>query len=172
MSLFPPLLLAQVQDSAQTLSDAEVEPFILISVLLSLVVIFLASKVGGELCARIDLPPVLGELVGGVVVGLSVLKLLAFPGEGGIGGEDSLLMSFLERTAGMPHEAISHVFASQGEIISTLSELGVILLLFEIGLESDLKELIRVGPQAAIVATVGVAVPFAAGTLGLIALLS
>jgi Kef-type K+ transport system membrane component KefB len=168
VSLFP--LLAQVQESAQTLSDAEVEPFILISVLLSLVVIFLASKVGGELCARIDLPPVLGELVGGVIVGLSVLKLLAFPGEGGGGGEDSLIMAFLERTAGMPHEAITHVFSSQGEIISTLSELGVILLLFEIGLESDLKELIRVGPQAAIVATVGVAVPFAAGTLGLITL--
>jgi Kef-type K+ transport system membrane component KefB len=166
-SPFP--LLAQIEESSQALSSADIEPFVLTSVLLSLVVIFLASKVGGELCARIDLPPVLGELIGGVVVGLSVLKLLAFPGEGGSGGEDSLIMSFLERTAGMPHEAISEVFSSQGEIISTLSELGVILLLFEIGLESDLKELIRVGPQAAIVAVVGVVVPFAAGTLGLIA---
>jgi Kef-type K+ transport system membrane component KefB len=46
--------------------------------------------------------------------------------------------------------------------------LGVIILLFEIGLESDLQELIRVGPQAAVVAVVGVAVPFLAGTLGLI----
>ena len=116
MSLFPPLLLAQVQDSGQTLSDAEVEPFILISVLLSLVVIFLASKVGGELCARIDLPPVLGELVGGVVVGLSVLKLLAFPGEGGIGGEDSLLMSFLERTAGMPTKPLATFLPPRGKL--------------------------------------------------------
>jgi Kef-type K+ transport system membrane component KefB len=41
-------------------------------------------------------------------------------------------------------------------------------LLFEIGLESDLQELIRVGPQAAAVAVVGVAVPFLVGTLGLI----
>ncbi len=40
--------------------------------------------------------------------------------------------------------------------------------MFEIGLESDLKELLRVGPQAAIVAVIGVVVPFAAGTVGLI----
>ena len=46
----------------------------------------------------------------------------------------------------------------------------MIILLFEIGLESNLKELIRVGPQAAVVAVVGVVVPFAAGTAGLIAL--
>lgn len=42
------------------------------------------------------------------------------------------------------------------------------MLLFEIGLESDLKELIEAGVQATIVAIVGVTVPFAAGTLGLI----
>jgi Kef-type K+ transport system membrane component KefB len=51
-----------------------------------------------------------------------------------------------------------------------LSEIGVIILLFEIGLESDLKELIRVGPQAAVVAVVGVAVPFVTGTAGLMLL--
>ena len=43
----------------------------------------------------------------------------------------------------------------------------MIILLFEIGLESDLKELLRVGPQASIVAIIGVVVPFAAGTGGL-----
>ncbi|MGA0200476.1 MAG: hypothetical protein ACO3NK_15430, partial [Prochlorotrichaceae cyanobacterium] len=59
-SPFP--LLAQIEESSQALSSADIEPFVLTSVLLSLVVIFLASKVGGELCARIDLPPVLGEL--------------------------------------------------------------------------------------------------------------
>ncbi|MGB7488476.1 MAG: cation:proton antiporter, partial [Phormidesmis sp.] len=46
----------------------------------------------------------------------------------------------------------------------------VIILLFEIGLESDLKELIRVGPQAAVVAVIGVVVPFVAGTAGLVLL--
>ena len=158
-------LLAEVK----TISNSEAEPFVLIAVLLSLVIIFLASKIGGELCAKINLPSVLGELIGGVVVGVSILRLIAFPEEGSL-GEESLIMGFLERTAGMPSGAIPLVFESQGQIISTLSELGVILLLFEIGLESDLKELIRVGPQAAIVAVVGVAVPFAAGTLGLMTL--
>jgi len=46
----------------------------------------------------------------------------------------------------------------------------VIILLFEIGLESDLRQLKEVGPQAVIVACVGVAVPFAAGTAGLMML--
>ena len=41
------------------------------------------------------------------------------------------------------------LFASQAEVLDLFAELGVIILLFEIGLESDLKELIRVGPQAA-----------------------
>lgn len=158
-------LLAEVK----TISNSEAEPFILIAVLLSLVIIFFASKIGGELCAKVNLPPVLGELIGGVVVGVSILRLIAFPEEGSL-GEESLIMGFLEQTAGMPSGAIPFVFESQGQIISTLSELGVILLLFEIGLESDLKELIRVGPQAAIVAVIGVVVPFAAGTLGLMTL--
>jgi Kef-type K+ transport system membrane component KefB len=52
-------------------------------------------------------------------------------------------------------------------VISVLAELGVIILLFEIGLESDIRELQKVGYQATIVACVGVAVPFGAGTAGL-----
>ncbi|MHC5721955.1 MAG: cation:proton antiporter, partial [Nostoc sp.] len=49
------------------------------AVLLSLVVIYLASKVGGELSNQVGFPPVLGELLGGVVVGISVFHLLVFP---------------------------------------------------------------------------------------------
>ena len=140
---------------------------ILAGVLLSLVVVYLASKLGGELCARVDLPPVLGELVGGVVVGVSALNLLVFP-EGGADSSSSLIMSFLQATAGLTPEAAEGVFQAQSEVISVLAELGVIILLFEIGLESDLKELIRVGPQAAVVAVIGVTIPFVAGTVGLI----
>ena len=53
---------------------------VLASVLLSLVVVYIASKLGGELCNKVDLPPVLGELVAGVLVGVSALHLLTFPG--------------------------------------------------------------------------------------------
>jgi Kef-type K+ transport system membrane component KefB len=130
-------------------------------------VIYFASKLGGEICARINLPPVLGELVGGVVVGVSALHLLVFP-EGGADVTNSALVKFLEATAGLSPEAALSVFHTQSEVISVLAELGVVILLFEIGLESDLQELIRVGPQAAVVAVVGVVTPFAAGTAGLV----
>src|SRR5688500_14042911 len=49
------------------------------------------------------------------------------------------------------------------EVLHVLAELGVILLLFEIGLETDLREMFRVGPAALSVAAVGVVVPFALG---------
>lgn len=162
-SLFsqPPLLAGT--------TEAELGPLILAGVLLSLVVIYLASKVVGELCARINLPPVLGELIGGVLVGVSVLNLLIFSGPEG-GETSSVILSFLQNTAGLAPEATPRVAEAISEVISVLSELGVIILLFEIGLESDLKELIRVGPQAAAVAVVGVAVPFTIGTAGLVAL--
>ncbi len=148
-------------------AEAADSSMVLAGVLLSLVVVYFASKLGGELCARINLPPVLGELVGGVLVGVSALHLIVFPGEG-ITADDSLIIKFLEFTAGLAPEGAIAVFDSQSEVISVLSELGVILLLFEIGLESKLDELIRVGPQAAVVAVVGVVAPFAAGTFGLV----
>ncbi len=146
---------------------AESGPLILAGVLLSLVVIYLASKIGGEVCARLDLPPVLGELVGGVVIGISALNLLVFP-ESGADSSSSLIASFLQATSGANPDSMAAIFETQSEVIAILSELGVVILLFEIGLESDLKELIRVGPKAAAVAVVGVIVPFVTGMLGLI----
>ncbi len=162
-----PWLNSLVATATEAEIEAESGSLILAGVLLSLIIIYFASKLGGEICARIDLPPVLGELVGGVLVGVSAFHLLVFPEAGSI-ASDSLIVSFLQQTAGLSPEATNHVFASQSEVISLLSELGVIILLFEIGLESDLKELIRVGPQAAIVAVVGVVAPFAMGTAGLV----
>ena len=148
-------------------NEAELGPLVLASVLLSLIVIYLAAKLGGELCARVNLPSVLGELVGGVVVGVSALNLIVFPE--GAEPVHSFLMDFVQLTANLEPDALLTVFKSQSEVVSILAEIGVIILLFEIGLESDLKELIRVGPQAAVVAIVGVVVPFVAGTVGLIA---
>ncbi|HEY9888499.1 MAG TPA: cation:proton antiporter, partial [Candidatus Obscuribacterales bacterium] len=149
-------------------SEAEIEPLVLAGVLLSLITVYLAAKIGGELCARLNLPSVLGELIGGVVVGVSALHLLVFPE--GAADAGSVLMGLVESTSGMHGESLLAVFRGESEVVSILAELGVIILLFEIGLESDLKELIRVGPQAAVVAVIGVVVPFALGTAGLITL--
>jgi Kef-type K+ transport system membrane component KefB len=142
------------------------ESLVLAGVLLSLISIYIAAKLGSEICARINLPPVLGELIGGVAVGVSALRLLVFPSSGS-DGTDSLIVQFLQATAGLSAAAIPSLFHAQGDVISVLAELGVIVLLFEIGLESNLKALMAVGTQALIVAIVGVAVPFGAGTAGL-----
>ena len=156
-------LFATIPEHVDTDTDTSL---VLSSILLSLVIIYFASKLGGEICARIDLPPVLGELVGGVTIGISILGLLVFP-EGMNTANNSLIMRFLQFSADVTPENIQTIFNSQGEIISILSELGVIILLFEIGLESNLKELISVGPQSVMVAIVGVVAPFVLGTLGL-----
>ena len=51
----------------------------------------------------------------------------------------------------------------ESEVIHAVAELGVLILLFEVGLESDLGGPLRAGPQATLVAVVGVALLFAAG---------
>ena len=97
--------------------------------LLALIAIFLAAKIFGELAERLGQPAVLGEIVGGIVIGVSGLHLVD------------------------PHDATIHL----------LAELGVILLLFQIGLETDLKKLMSVGGSATTVAFVGVALPLIGG---------
>jgi len=148
--------------------EAENSPVVLAGVLLSLVIIYLASKLGSEVARKLDFPPVLGELVAGVIVGVSALHFIVFP-EGGLAASDSIVMQFLGLINTLTPEASTQIFESQSEVISVLAELGVIILLFEIGLESDLRQLKEVGIQATVVACVGVAVPFAAGTAGLMA---
>ncbi|NJM95913.1 MAG: cation:proton antiporter [Phormidesmis sp. RL_2_1] len=158
--------MAELSPLLAEVDEAEVGSLVLAGVLLSLITVFIAAKVGGEICARLNLPSVLGELVGGVVVGISALHLIVFPEGANI--PHSALMDMVQMTAGIEPEGLLKVFSGESEALSVLAELGVIILLFEIGLESDLKELIRVGPQAAVVAVVGVLAPFIAGTAGLI----
>ena len=52
-----------------------------------------------------------------------------------------------------------------GELLSTLAEIGVILLLFEVGLETDLRSFVRLGTSALTVALIGVVTPFVLGFL-------
>ncbi|RUR73768.1 cation:proton antiporter [Chlorogloeopsis fritschii PCC 9212] len=140
---------------------------IMAGVLISLIVIYLASIIGAEICARLNMPPVLGQLLGGLVVGISAFHLLVFP-EGGGDSSNSLIINFLIATTGLSLDGAVTTFQINSEVISVLAEIGVVILLFEIGLESDLKELLKVGPYSAIVALVGVAAPFFGGTFGLI----
>jgi len=94
-----------------------------------LVVMLGAAKLFGAVAQRVGQPAVLGELVAGVVLGLSVMGLVD------------------------PRHDVLHL----------LAELGVVILLFEIGLETDLRQLVQVGGAATLVALVGVILPFALG---------
>ena len=105
--------------------DPENSPIVLSGVLLSLVVIYLASKLGAEVAKNLDFPPVLGELVAGVIVGVSALHLIVFP-EAGVSASNSGIMTVLQSINHLSPAALTSVFESQSEVISVLAELGVI----------------------------------------------
>jgi Kef-type K+ transport system membrane component KefB len=141
-------------------------PILLTGVLLSLVIIYLTSKIGAEISQYLNFPPVLGELVSGVIVGVSAFDWIVLA-DSDSPSTESGVMFILQWIYHISPAIAANIFESQSEVISVLAELGVIILLFEIGLESDLRQLKAVGVQAVVVACVGVAVPFAAGTAGL-----
>jgi len=102
--------------------------------LFGIVTVLLAAKVGGELFERMNQPAVLGELVFGVVMGN--LGLFGFH-----------VLDALKTDAGL----------------AIAAEIGVILLLFEVGLESNVDELLDVGSSALLVAALGIVVPVVLG---------
>jgi Na+:H+ antiporter len=104
------------------------------TVLLALAFAIVCAKLVGELVERMGQPAVLGELVFGILAGNATL----------LGGPD------LSRLAG-------------SETLTVLAELGAVLLLFQVGLESTPKEMMAVGGRAALVAVVGVVTPMLLG---------
>lgn len=105
-----------------------------VPVLLGIVVILAAAKLGGEAFERIGQPAVLGELIMGMILGN--LALFGF-------------------------DAFEFLGTTQG--IEILAQLGVILLLFQVGLESNVKEMLSVGWSSLLVAVLGVIAPFFLG---------
>ena len=103
------------------------------TVLIALVAVMLGAKLFGEVLERFGQPSVLGELLFGIVLG----NLASF------GGPVSALAG--------------------NETFVVLAEIGAILLLFHVGLESTPREMMAVGGRAALVAVVGVAAPMALG---------
>ncbi len=105
-----------------------------LDILLGLMVILLAAKLGGDMFERFGQPAVLGELVMGMIIGNMHLA-----------GIDVFEPFKYDIT------------------LEVLAELGVILLLFEVGLESSVKEMMKVGVASFMVAIFGVIVPFFLG---------
>ncbi|UPG87544.1 cation:proton antiporter [Luteibacter aegosomatis] len=104
-------------------------------ILLTLFVIFVAAQIGGEIAQRLRLPAVVGEIAAGCAIGPSALGWVAMP----------------DIATGTP--------------LDVLAEIGVILLLFSVGLETRLDDLKRVGMSAFLVGVLGVLVPFGLGAL-------
>src|SRR5210317_1179919 len=94
----------------------------------------LAAKLGGEIAVRLNQPAVLGELCAGIVLGnLYLFGIDTFHG------------------------------AAELVPVEFLAELGVVLLLFEVGLESTLTEMRAVAPTSGLVAIIGVVAPMLLG---------
>ena len=113
--------------------------------LLGISVILLAAKVGGDLMVRIKQPAVLGELLVGVVLGNLVLF-----------GFDGLEFVRLNDQQSAPSSLVATT-------LDMLARIGVILLLFEVGMESNVREMVKVGWSSLIVAVLGVVAPMALG---------
>jgi Kef-type K+ transport system membrane component KefB len=103
-------------------------------VILGLAIILAVAKVGGEIATRLGQASVLGELLAGVLIGNVALF--------GFGG-----LEWLESEP----------------VLDQLARLGVLLLMFEIGLELRVSDMMKVGLSSLLVAVIGVAVPFGFG---------
>lgn len=95
---------------------------------LYLLIILLMARVFAEIASRLKTPPVIGEILAGVLLGPS-------------------LLGWIEPV----------------EVIRLLAEIGIILLLFEVGLETDIKRLAESGAKAVVVALPGFFLPLLSG---------
>ena len=99
-----------------------------------LALMLVTAKLGGELAIRAKQPAVLGELIAGIVLGnLSFGGVPAF-----------------------------HALATN-ETIDIIAGIGALILLFEVGIESTVGQMLKVGLTSLLVAVLGVVLPFALG---------
>ena len=128
-------------------------------------VIFIAARAIAEVMVRLQLPTILGELVAGVLIGVSGLHLIV-PPDTQAQISDALL-SLLGSLAEIRPEEVAEIYNETFPSLQAVSQIGLFALLFLTGLESELDELVAVGVQATTVAVAGVLLPFALGTAGL-----
>jgi Kef-type K+ transport system membrane component KefB len=98
------------------------------SILLDILIVLVAAKLAAEIAERVGFPPVVAEILAGVVIGPSVFDLVG-----------------------------------TNQTLRVLGEIGVILLLLQVGMEMDMRELGAVGRASVSVAVVGVVVPMLGG---------
>ena len=124
---------------------------IVITLLIQIAVIIAAAKFAGEITARfLKLPTVLAELGIGVLIGPFALGALPIPGFGPLFP--------LKLVNGIPAAipVSSELFA--------IAQIGSVILLFAIGLETNLRQFLKYAGPATAVALGGVVLPFALGS--------
>lgn len=123
------------------MNDAhQIEAFLL-TVIIQLAVIIAVARLAGNLARRLGHPMVVGEILAGLVLG------------------PSLLGKFF------PQVSAALFPASTGPVINIISQLGLILLLFLMGLEFDFGHIRKHGKTSALIALSGILLPFGLGLL-------
>lgn len=107
--------------------------------LAQIVTIILAAKLFGWICTKIGQPSVIGEMIAGIVLGPSLLGLY-FPEFSGIL---------------FPKDSLPN--------LQFLSQIGLILFMFMVGMELDLKVLKKATHNAVVVSHASIIIPFAMG---------
>ncbi len=121
----------------------------LLQILVTLVVLYALARAGTVLVSRFGLPGLIGEIIMGVVIANLVIG-------------DFSLMEFLD--LGMPAPGVEGDHGSGVyPIVYAMAELGVIFLLFTVGLETKVNDLMKSGKAAFFCALMGVIVPFVLG---------
>ncbi len=127
-------------------------------VLIGIALILFFAKVGGDLFERMNMPAVLGELVVGVLLGNAVLLTGWAEGMEGV----SVLHSFAEQLEFLKPPGDSQTLNDEnlgGAVLQMLAGIGVVLLLFEVGLETSVRDMLSVGTSSLLVAVLGVVAP-------------
>ncbi len=114
-------------------------PDVLYHVLLALVVVIIAARLCGALFARLHQPPVMGEVMAGILLGPSLLGQIS-----------PAAMHYLQPAAIAP-------------ILSAIAQIGVMLFMFLVGLELDTARLGRRTRAMIVVSQVSIVVPFLLG---------
>ncbi|MBM2826650.1 MAG: sodium/hydrogen exchanger [Dehalococcoidia bacterium] len=118
------------------------------SILKDIFIIYAAAKLVGELFEWAHQPAVMGELLVGVVLGPHALGILGVPSQH--------LVELFGNDPAMASEGLHIVY-------EVLAQIGVIVLLFFVGLETRLSDMTSVGRRALVVALLGILLPFVFG---------
>jgi len=139
-----------VMPAVKALKALDIE-HLLLPILFQIVVIILVARVFATLFRKIGQPGVVGEIFAGMILGPSLLGALA---------PDVFVAIFKPALGDMP-QALADVFLPK--IFSVLAQLGLIFLLFLIGLEFDFSHLKTHARSAGLISIAGIALPFVLG---------